>query len=101
MENKPQTTRAQSMMQHIENMEMCSCEREQVQFSCEESPCPNHETQKYYCIQCSESDSHNHKITTIVKLCSAIDHKWIQLKQDFTHLNIKVRSQLCPNERLF
>lgn len=63
-----------------EHMKLCSCGRgDAIMFSCEDSKCPNHLVQKFYCAACSdqvENPPHDHRGRTIASLIDALKTDW-------------------------
>ena len=62
----------------LELMEKCNCNKGfEVIYFCKSRSCPDHEKQKYYCLECSHEESkHEHKSIAIVKEIESLHNKW-------------------------
>ncbi len=64
---------------------MCNCNRNlQVIFVClqSDSECPDSLNLKFYCIECSQEEKHNHKSVAIVSELKKNHSKWLTLKTE-------------------
>ena len=66
----------------FEKMAKCNCNRNlEAIFVClkNEQECKDSKDQKYYCVECSQEDKHDHKSITIVNELKAQNKKWTTL----------------------
>ena len=63
----------------LEKMDKCNCNRGlEAIYVClkTEQECKDSKNQKYYCLECSEEDKHDHKSVAIVSELKAQNKKW-------------------------
>jgi hypothetical protein len=70
----------------LELMEKCNCGSGlEVLYYCKNKSCPDHENEKYYCINCSyDNNKHDHRSLSITKELEAQHEKWQTLRHQLT-----------------
>ncbi len=85
------------------NLPMCSCGKEKVQYQCIKHDCPNFESQKYYCYKCCLNfDKHAHKGEEIssIRIISEIEQKWKGLSVSYAKIFSQAKENCMPMKHL-